>query len=615
VGTEKYSFERFLNVRAAYNPTFSPDGQQLSFLTDITGVAEVWSVPVNMQSPRPAWPEQLTFRGERSTCVAYSPKADLMLVMADVGGNERTQLFLLSAGGSTFTALTNKPDVIHLFGSWSPDGTRIVYSCNERNPRFFDVYELTLSTRERRLLLRSDDTNYAQSYSPDGKYVLVARQESNTRNQLLLVETATCDVRSLTPALQDGPALHTMATWSADRRGLYLLSNYGRQFLSLAYLDLETTALTYLYDLSWGVEQLTVTRDGTTMAIVTNEDGYSRLNLLDVSNGWERRRELHQPVLPAGVIYGLSWSQDGERLAIAFGTAIDPADIWIWDARHGVIQRATQSSLGGIPHSSFVTPTLIHYPTFDGRQIPAFLYLPHGEQKNLPVVIDVHGGPESQARPLFNPITQYFVSCGYGVLVPNVRGSSGYGIEYQSLDDVRLRMDSVADLQHAAFWLRESGVADPQRIAVIGGSYGGFMVLSAITTYPDLWAAAVDIVGIANFVTFLENTGPWRRKLRESEYGSLENDREFLEQISPIHHVDRITAPLFVVHGANDPRVPVGEAEQIVSALREREVPVKYLRFEDEGHGLVKRTNRLVAYPSIARFLDEYLGSGSLVQH
>jgi dipeptidyl aminopeptidase/acylaminoacyl peptidase len=235
--------------------------------------------------------------------------------------------------------------------------------------------------------------------------------------------------------------------------------------------------------------------------------------------------------------------------------------------------------------------------------------LPRGQQKNLPIVIDVHGGPEGQARPLFSPVTQYLVSCGYGVLVPNVRGSSGYGIEYQSLDDVRLRMDSVADLQHAVFWLRKSGVADPQRIAVMGGSYGGFMVLSSITTYPDLWAAAVDIVGIANFVTFLENTGPWRRKLRESEYGSLEIDRKFLEQISPIHHVDRITAPLFVVHGANDPRVPVGEAEQIVSALRERDVPVKYLRFEDEGHGLVKRANRLVAYPSIARFLDEHLGS------
>ena len=611
MGTEKYSFERFLNVRTAYNPTFSPDGQRLSFLTDITGVAEVWSVSVNMHSSRPAWPEQLTFRGERSANVIYSPKADLLLVTGDVGGNERNQLFLLSADGSTFKPLTNRPDVVHLWGSWSPDGTRIVYSSNARDPRFFDVYELILKTGETRPLLSSDDTNYVLGYSPDGSYILVARMLSNTRNQLLLVETVTSNIRNLTPDLPEGPALHGMVSWSADRHGLYLLSNRGRQFLSLAYLDLETTALTYLYDLSWDIEQLVVTRDGTAMAIVINENGYSRLQLFDVSDGWEGRRELNQPVLPAGVIPGLSWSQDGERLAITFGSAVDPFDIWIWDARHGVIQRATQSSHGGIAHASFVMPSLIHYPTFDGRQIPAFLYLPHGQQKNLSIVIDVHGGPESQVRPLFNPITQYLVSRGYGVLAPNVRGSSGYGIEYQRLDDVRLRMDSVADLQHAVFWLRQSGVADPLRIAVMGGSYGGFMVLSSITTYPDLWAAAVDIVGIANFVTFLENTGPWRRKLREAEYGSLENDREFLEQISPIHHVERITAPLFVVHGANDPRVPVGEAEQIVSALRKRHVPVEYLRFEDEGHGLVKRVNRLIAYPSIARFLDEHLGSAN----
>jgi dipeptidyl aminopeptidase/acylaminoacyl peptidase len=220
------------------------------------------------------------------------------------------------------------------------------------------------------------------------------------------------------------------------------------------------------------------------------------------------------------------------------------------------------------------------------------------------VVVYVHGGPEGQARPHFDPGVQYLAASGYAVLVPNVRGSTGYGYEYQSLDDVRLRMDSVADLAAAVGWLGDQGIADPRRIAVIGGSYGGFMVLSALTTYPDLWAAGVDIVGIANFVTFLQNTGPWRRKLREPEYGSLEHDRDFLESISPIHHVNAITAALFVVHGANDPRVPIGEAEQIVAALQSRGIAVEYLRFEDEGHGLSKRANQVRAYPAIGRFLD-----------
>jgi dipeptidyl aminopeptidase/acylaminoacyl peptidase len=611
VPTKQYSFERYLNVGSAYAPGFSPDGKRLSFLTDITGVAEVWSIPIDIHASSPAWPEQLTFLGERVTGASYSPTADVLLLSADVGGNERTQLYSLSADGSACIALTTQSETIYQFGGWSPDGTRITYSSNERDGRYFDVYERTLATGEARRILQHDGTNHPVGYSPDGRYVLVSREESNVRNQLLLLDTLTGDIRTLTPEVGEEQAQHEFPSWSADRRGLYLLSNRGRQFLSLAWLDLATTEMTYLRDEPWDAEFLALTRDGTRMALVFNEDGYSRLQLFDVSTGWEARLELPVPALPAGVIYGAKWSEDGTRLAITLYSPDDAPDIWVWDVQEQVLWRATRSALGGIPRESFVKPSMVRYPTFDGRQIPAFLYVPRdGQQHALPVVINVHGGPEGQSRPEFDPVIQYLVARGYAVLEPNVRGSTGYGYEYQSLDDVRLRMDSVADLQYAVFWLRESGIADPKRIVVMGGSYGGFMVLSAITTYPDLWAAAVDIVGIANFVTFLENTGPWRRKLREAEYGSLERDREFLQQISPIHQVDRMLAPLFVVHGANDPRVPVGEAEQIVSALRLRKVPVEYLRFEDEGHGLAKRANRLVAYPAIARFLDQYVRQG-----
>lgn len=606
--TESHSFERYLNVRTAYGTSFSPDGKRISFLTDITGVAEVWSIPIDLSATTPAWPEQLTFSGERVQGASFSPVADTILVSADVGGNERTQLYTLSADGTFFIKLTDRPEVIYQFGDWSPDGMRIAYSSNERDIRFSDVYERPIAGGKPRLLLQQDGTNSARRYSPDGRSLLVERYDSNIRNQLFLVDCTTGEARTLTPHIQDGPAFHAFSSWAADGQSLYLLSDRGRQFHSLAQLNLATGEMTYLRDDPWGAELLAVTDDGTRLALVTNEDGYSQLELFDVSLGWQARQTLPTPQLPPGVLDELTWSHDGKRLAFTLDAANYNPDVWIWDVAEGALWQATRSSRGGIPQESFVMPTLIHYSTFDGRKIPAFLFTPQGEQaRGLPVVVYVHGGPEGQSRPIFNPVIQYLVARGYGVLAPNVRGSTGYGYAYQSLDDVRLRMDSVKDLQYAARWLAESGTADARRIAVMGGSYGGFMTLSALTTYPDLWAAGVDIVGIANFVTFLENTGPWRRKLREAEYGSLEQDREFLEQISPINSIDRIAAPLFVVHGANDPRVPLGEAEQIVAAARSRGLPVEYMVFSDEGHGLVRRTNRLVAYPAIAHFLDEHL--------
>ncbi len=620
--TAPAEFVRYLNVRSAYGASFAPGGHHITFLTDITGVAEVWRVPITPgdSETRPAWPEQLTFGGERIAGASYSPVDDRLIVGGDIGGNERTQLYLMSGDGTALTPLTAEPEVIHVFGGWqedgsassgwSPDGKHVVYASNARDPRFFDIFERNVDdlASEPRLLLRQDGTNYPAGYSPDGRSVLVQRFDSNIRNALVLIDTTTGEARQLTHDISEGPARHTSPQWSLDGRGLYLLSDRERQFLSPAWLDLATGEMTYLREDQWDADSLTLSRDRLRMALVSNVDGASQVEIFDISAGWEERVALPSPNLPQGVVAGVQWSPDGTHIAFTFAPPDDAMDIWIWDIASQTRWQMTQSARGGLSDTAFVAPQLVRYPTFDERQIPAYLFLPRdGESRNLPVVVHVHGGPESQVRPVFNAAIQYFVASGYAVLAPNVRGSSGYGYTYQSLDDIRLRMDSVADLAAAVRWIVDQGIADPRRIAIMGGSYGGFMVLSALTTYPDLWAAGVDIVGIANFVTFLENTGPWRRKLREPEYGSLENDRDFLEVISPIRHVDAITAALFVVHGANDPRVPVGEAEQIVLALRARNVPVEYLRFEDEGHGLIMRANRVKAYPEIARFLDAYV--------
>jgi dipeptidyl aminopeptidase/acylaminoacyl peptidase len=602
-------FARYLNVRSAYGPSFSHGGAALAFLTDVTGVAEAWRVATPADDSTPRWPDQLTFGGERTSRVAYAPDDNRLLICGDTGGSELTQLYLLSPDGSDLRQIAGTPNTICQFGAWSPDGQRIVYASNERDARYFDICERDLTTGATRAYALPDGTYWAERYSPDGRSILLARHETLFRDQLILLDCATGAATPLTPEPTAAHAAHVSPAWSADGKGLYLLCDEGRDFRQLAWLDLTTGALRYLTDAPWDAEALAISQDGAHLALVTNEGGYSRLALYDVSAGWEARQALATPDLGACVLSDLIWSPDGRRLAFARQSSDAPLDVWTLAVASGTLAQVTRSATGGVARDSFVAPDVTYFPTFDERQAPAFLYTPRGSSETArPAIVYVHGGPESQYRPTFNPIVQYFVACGYVVLAPNVRGSSGYGHAYMSLDDVRLRMDSVADLRHAAQWLASEGVADASRIAVMGGSYGGFMTLAALTTYPDIWAAGVDIVGIANFVTFLEHTSAWRRKLREAEYGSLEHDRDFLTAISPIHHVDRIAAPLFVAHGANDPRVPVGEAEQIVASLRKRGQPVEYQRYEDEGHGLIKRANRLIAYPAIARFLDQHIG-------
>jgi dipeptidyl aminopeptidase/acylaminoacyl peptidase len=311
--------------------------------------------------------------------------------------------------------------------------------------------------------------------------------------------------------------------------------------------------------------------------------------------------------LPLGVVGGLEIEPGGGSMLFTYSGAASNADVWRVLAGSTDVVRVTSSSTAGIDPASFVEPSVIAVESFDGLAIPAWVYRPPGVARP-PVVVSVHGGPEAQERVGFNPVYQFLVASGFAVVAPNVRGSSGYGTTYLGLDDVEKRMDSVADLTAVGRWIQAQTDLDGERMALLGGSYGGFMVLAGLATQPDMWAAGIDIVGIANFVTFLENTGDYRRSLREAEYGSLERDRAFLESISPINMVDSITAPLLVIHGANDPRVPLGEAEQIVAELRQRDRRVELLVFDDEGHGIVKLRNRRVAYGRAVSFLDEVFG-------
>jgi dipeptidyl aminopeptidase/acylaminoacyl peptidase len=597
------SIERYLNIRSANSPTFSPDGTRLAFLTNITGTPQVWVI-----SAQGGWPDQWTFYQDRVDFVAWSPNGSGLIFGKSRGGDENAQLFWLASDGTAIRALTDEPKVRHNFGLWAHDGRRIAYASNKRNPNFFDVYVMDTASGREELVYQQDGSNSPVAWSFDGRYLIVSRnnEQLSLDNDLYLIDLSTKQITHLTP--HTGPALFGDVHFTRDGRAIIFAHNDGREWYQLARMDLRSRRIETLDDAPWDVDATALSYDGQLFAYTLNREGYSELYIREVTDDGRLGPKGAPVQLPGrGVISGLEFSKDGSKLAFVFNGARFNPDIWLYDLRARELTQLTHSARAGLSQSSFVEPELIRYKTFDGREIPAWYYRPQNAQGKLPVIVSVHGGPEGQERPTFNAIYQYFLARGYAILAPNVRGSTGYGKSYTHLDDVRNREDSVKDLAYAVEWLKRQGGADPKRIAVMGGSYGGYMTLAAITLYPDLWAAAVETVGIANFETFLRNTSGYRRKLREVEYGSLERDLDFLRSISPINRVDRIRAPLMVIHGKNDPRVPYTEAEQIVKALRARNHPVEYMLFEDEGHGIAKLSNRLLAYPKVADFLDRYM--------
>lgn len=592
-------FEPYLRIRSAGGAAFCADKPLLAFLSNESGLTQLWSLDLaTMQA------EQRTFGPERVTFATCAPAGDSLIFGSDVGGNERAQFHLVDPQTWEAVPITNRPDALHRWGRWTRDGRSFAFSSNARDPQFFDVYLQELPRGDARLVLQHDGHNSPIAWAPDARSLIVSRWYTPSNNDLYQLDLATGELRHLTP--HRGEARYGAVDWTLDGRYLTLITDHERDHLALALLDLSDGSLRMIAEPKWDVEAARLSHDGRLLAWRSNENGYSVLRIRDMATGVDAPL----PPIPAGVITDMRWSPDSRRLAFGLSAFNQNSDAWMLDLDQPSLTRLTFSSLAGLASETFVAPEPVHYRSFDGLEVPGLLYRPpnHSRSEPLPVILHVHGGPESQVRPEFYATFQYFVQRGYAVFAPNVRGSTGYGNRYSHLDDARRRMDSVADLEAAWRWIVDSGLGDPRRVAIMGGSYGGFMVLSALVTYPDLWAAGVDIVGISNFITFLENTGPYRRTLREAEYGSLERDADFLRSISPIHQVDRIRAPLMVVHGANDPRVPIGEAEQIVASLRDRDAPVEYLRFENEGHGLVRLDNRLAAYPAIADFLDRTLG-------
>ena len=634
VFAQPYKVEQYLSIKSASAPTFSPDGKSVAYLTNTTGTVQVWAVDVADGTPR-----QLTNYDDNIGFVRWLADGSGIIFGKAIGGNENTQFFWMKPDGSGVKELTTDPSVRHNFSAASSDGKKIYYASNKRNRTYFDVYSMDLATGKEDLLYQYDGNISIAAVNDNGSKIVLSRDgvEKSLDNDLYLVDVATKKEVHLSP--------HTDASEFGDvvflADSILLSSNDKRDFSALVQMrkknaagddwSASNRATDVIYAPNWDVGGVTLTDNASMMAYTTNNDGFSDLYLRRVATGGKPListvdKKATRVKLPVpGIVGGMTFSKDGSKLAFSFSSARQNGDIWLYDITRKRLARLTNSDLGGVSATSFLSPQLVKFRSFDGRMIPAWYYRPDPgavattTPKNrsdrrvfsradpVPVIVSVHGGPEGQSRPGFSALFQYYLSRGYAILDPNVRGSTGYGKAYSHLDDVHKREDSVKDLAFAVEWLKTAGGADPKRIAVMGGSYGGYMTLAAITLYPDLWAAAVNTVGIVNWETFLKNTSGYRRRQREVEYGRLDRDIDFLRSISPITKIDRIKCPLFVIHGKNDPRVPYTEAEQLVAAIKNRGGTVEYKLYDDEGHGISKLKNRLNLYPLVADFLDKKL--------
>ena len=597
----RYTFEQFAATRR-YQPSlsFSPDGAQIAYATNTSGQFNLWR-----QDAAGGYPHQLTLFTEQAVReIAWSPDGATILFTADRHGDEFKQLYRIPARGGRPEPLTDAPGVRHALAAepWSPDGRSVAYAGNDREPTDQDVLVRDVAGSEVGRPLAGGGLYFPAAWSPDGARLSVVDFKSNTDSDVYVVDLATAEKRLLTP--HEGETRYVAGPWASDGSGLYLVTDQGREFAGLAFYDLAAARWDWVETPEHDVEEVAASRDGRFLAWVVNENGYSRLHARDLTTG----APVVLPALPDGVIAALTMAPAGGRLALLLSRPEHPAEVYVLDLPAGTATQITHGFLGGIEAADLVRPEAVQYPTHDGREIPAFLYRPRGAGP-FPVVLSIHGGPEAQERPTYayNGLYQYLLHRGIGVLAPNVRGSSGYGKTYQKLIHRDWGGAELGDFDAAARYLKGLAWVDADRLGVFGGSFGGFATLSCVSRLPEHWAAAVDIVGPSNLVTFAKAVPPTWRRFMAQWVGDPETEAEFLLERSPISYVDRIRAPLFVIQGAQDPRVVQGESDQIVARLRERGVAVRYDVYEDEGHGFTKRENELKALGDTAAFFEEHL--------
>jgi dipeptidyl aminopeptidase/acylaminoacyl peptidase len=595
----KDRIRQYLNTRGAGFSGWSYDGTSMLISTRFGETGQIHRVDMPLGARR-----QLTFN-EEPTGGGYRPGPGPRTIVysKDKGGDEYFQLYLMDEASGKATMFTDGTS--RNFGvTYSKDGAQVAWSSVGRNT---DKYKIWLANgiapKEPSLLMEEQGAWNPIAFSDDKSKLLIGRGVSVNESYLYVVDLKTKQRTQVNPS--DKKIAYDGAAFTTDGKAIITISDEDSEYARLVRIDLATNAKTILSgDINWDVEGFDVTEDGKTIAYSINEAGASKLKFMTVSG-----QALAAPNLPLGTLGGGGFTRDGGRYGFSLSAADTQSDVWVWDLKAKALTRWTESETGGLSKSSFVEPSLISYKSFDGREITAFMYKPRGAGPH-PVLLYPHGGPEAQTRPSFSGFFQFLAAeMGIATIAPNVRGSTGYGRTFVNLDNGKLREDSVKDMGALIQWIDTQRDLDGKRLAVYGGSYGGYMTYATMMLYGDRMSAGISAVGISNFVTFLENTADYRRDLRRVEYGDERDPdmRAFQIAISPTTNVAKIKKPMFIIQCANDPRVPMSEADQMLKAIRANGADAWYMLAKDEGHGFAKKTNRDAQNEAIAAFLSAKL--------
>jgi dipeptidyl aminopeptidase/acylaminoacyl peptidase len=572
---------------------FTSDGKDVVFLSNISGSPQIWKVPVEG-----GWPIQLTAFSDPVVAVSPSPKQNLIAFLVAPGGGLNGQIYLMKNDGSDIHQITKGGKTNNFLGSWSKDGTLFSFGSNEQNAAGVDAFIYDSKKGIYELTITNKGTGGITDFSTDNKTVLFTRLVSRGSNDLYLFDRVTKQEKLLTA--HEGPGSFFGSIAPSDE--VYLGSNRDRDLIAFAkYEDNRIRVLAEQPDAE--LSDLIINNAGTTVALVWNVSGKTKVTLNDIKSG-KVTKEL---ALPVELALGFSFSEDDQTMVFTGSGSREPLNIWTYSVAKNQFKKITDSPHPGIDLQALIAPTLISFKSFDGVQISGWLYTPKTGKSPFPTVISYHGGPESQSVPAFSALAQALLQRGLAYFMPNVRGSSGFGKKFMNLDNGPLRINGVKDIKAVSDYLINAGIARKGSLGIIGGSYGGYMVMAGVTQYPDMFAAGANLFGVVNFETFFKHTESWMAAISTVEYGDPATQADMLRELSPIHKASIIKTPLLVEHGANDTNVPVVEAEQVVEALKKNNIPVQYTLFPDEGHGWQKTNNRITSNVEIVEWFTSRL--------